>query len=391
MHELVRLNQLPPLSLYVHIPWCIKKCPYCDFNSHAIKSGKVPERDYINALFDDLEQALPLIWGRSIRTIFIGGGTPSVFSGEAIDYLISGIRSRVNLSPFAEITMEMNPGTVDSKYIVDYARAGVNRVSFGVQSFDDKQLQVLGRIHSSQEAINVICSAKSVFDNINIDIMYGLPSQSVDDALSDIEQAIQLAPQHISCYNLTIEPNTMFYVNVPKNLPNNDTCHEMQNEIIDKLANNGYKRYEISAFAKDNYRAAHNINYWLYGDYLGIGAGAHSKISFSDKITRQARQKHPQSYMHSVTKGEHIVEATDVRQANIPFEFVMNSFRLIDGIPVSLFTERSGLSLNTILPKLQLAQAKGLLKITHNQLQPTSLGHDFLNDLLMIFLEDEVE
>jgi oxygen-independent coproporphyrinogen-3 oxidase len=388
VNESTKLTKLPPLSLYIHIPWCVKKCPYCDFNSHAIKSGNLPEIDYINVLFDDLEQALPLIWGRSFKSIFIGGGTPSVFSGLAIDYLLSGIRSRINLSPFAEITMEINPGTLDTKYISDYRLAGVNRVSFGVQSFNDRHLHTLGRIHNSQEAIAAIRLANEVFDNVNIDIMYGLPNQTVEEVLFDIKQAISLSPKHISCYNLTIEPNTFFYSNVPSNLPDNDMCYLMQNAIIDKLGEAGYDRYEISAFAKDKQRSQHNVNYWLYGDYLGIGAGAHSKISFSDKIIRQVRQKHPFSYMESVPKQQHLVEDTMVMAKNIPFEFVMNGFRLIDGIPINLFTERTGLPLNAILTKLQIAQDKGLLTITNGYLKPTLLGHDFLNDLLMIFLED---
>jgi oxygen-independent coproporphyrinogen-3 oxidase len=385
---LVALDKLPALSLYVHIPWCIKKCPYCDFNSHLGKVGSIPEFEYLNALFYDLEQALPLIWGRSVKSIFIGGGTPSVFSGEAINQLLGKIRSLVNLSPFAEVTMEINPGTLDVRYISDYKLAGVNRVSFGVQSFNDKHLKLLGRIHNADEAIEAISLTKQIFDNINIDIMYGLPEQKLNEAIDDVRIAIDLDPQHISCYNLTIEPNTAFYNNSPKNLPDNDECYNFQNAIVVQLDKAGYSRYEISAYAKNQKYALHNLNYWQYGDYLGIGAGAHSKISFSSKIIRQVRHKHPATYMKEVLKNQHIIEEVNVELKNIPFEFAMNTLRLINGIPIGLFVERTGLPLNSILPKLQLAQDKGFLILKEDRIQPTKLGLDFLNDLLMLFLED---
>lgn len=385
--DTTQLKQLPPLSLYIHIPWCVKKCPYCDFNSHNLK-GELPEAQYIEALITDLEYALPLIWGRMVQSIFIGGGTPSLFSGDAINTLINAVRSRVNLSPFAEITIEANPGTVERQYLSDYSLAGINRISFGVQSFNDKHLKVLGRIHDENDVIEAIKLAKNYFNNINLDIIYGLPNQTIDEAVNDIEKAMSFNPQHISCYNLTIEPNTVFYNNVPQGLPDNDLCYAMQDEIIVKLTTNGYKRYETSAFAKDNKCSAHNLNYWQFGDYLGIGAGAHSKLSFHDKIIRRVVQKHPQNYMQSVVNNKHVVEDKVITTQELPFEFVMNAFRLIDGVDSTLFTERTGLSLNAILKRLQLAQNTGFIELKGKLIKPTQKGQDFLNDLLILFLED---
>ncbi len=382
------LKQLPPLSLYVHIPWCVKKCPYCDFNSHNLK-GELPELQYIEALITDLENALPLIWGRMVKSIFIGGGTPSLFSGEAINRLITAIRSRVILSPFAEITIEANPGTVERRYLADYSLAGINRISFGVQSFNDIHLKSLGRIHNGTDAIEAIKLAKEHFSNINLDIIYGLPNQTVAETLSDIEIAISFNPEHISCYNLTIEPNTIFYKNVPHGLPDNDLCYMMQDEIIAKLAINGYVRYETSAFARDDKCSEHNLNYWQFGDYLGIGAGAHSKLSFHDKIMRRVVQRHPQRYMQSVLKNQHVIEDKVISAKELPFEFAMNAFRLINGIDSILFTERTGLSLNTILPQLLIGQDKGLVEFQGKIIKPTQKGQDFLNDLLLLFLDEE--
>ena len=347
---------------------------------------ELPEEHYIECLIADLENALPQIWGRSIQTIFIGGGTPSLFSGDAINALLNGVRTRINLSPFAEITMEINPGTVETKYIKDYKLAGVNRISFGIQSFNDKHLKVLGRIHDSGEAISAVKWASSLFDNINLDIIYGLPNQTVDEAVDDIKQAVKLTPNHISCYNLTIEPNTYFYSNAPQGLPDNDLCYIMQDAIIGELANYGYGRYEISAFAKAGKQSAHNLNYCLFGDYLGIGAGAHSKITFHDKIIRESRQKHPQNYMNAVSNVQHVLEHNVVETDSLPFEFAMNGFRLIDGIATSMFVERTGLPLNVILGKLQLAENRDYLAITKGVIMPTQKGHDFLNDLLFLFM-----
>lgn len=381
----LNLTQLPPLSLYIHMPWCIKKCPYCDFNSHGLK-GTLPEQEYIDSLIMDLEQALPLIWGRSIQTIFIGGGTPSLFSGEAIDRLISCIRSRIKISPYAEITLEANPGTVEKHYIAEYAAAGVNRISLGIQSFNDQHLKVLGRIHSANEARQAIETVADNFANFNLDIIYGLPKQSSEEAINDIQQAINAKPTHISAYNLTIEPNTHFAKFIPEHLPEDDLCYQMQDAIISTLANNGYQRYEISAFARNNLQSQHNRNYWEFGDYLGIGAGAHSKLSFHDRIIRQMRHKHPTQYMERVKLQQHIDENKLVTSQELPFEFMMNALRLRDGFVNALFTQTTGQSFNSILPQLLKAQEQGFIELSYNKVIPTAKGRDFLNNLLELFL-----
>jgi len=385
---MLNLTALPPLSLYIHIPWCIKKCPYCDFNSHN-KPNQLPEEEYIDCLIADLENALPLIWGRSIRSIFIGGGTPSLFSPKSIGRLLQAVRSRTNLSPMAEITIEANPGTVDNDHIQGYSQAGINRISFGIQSFNDKHLKVLGRVHDSADAIKAVTQAKKYFDNINLDIIYGLPEQSEADLIADLNMALSFETSHLSCYNLTLEPNTAFYVNPPRGLPDNDLCYAMQDIIVDHLAKNELKRYEISAYAKHNRQCQHNVNYWQFGDYLGIGAGSHSKLSFSDKIIRQVRQKHPQNYMAAVGKTEHIVEDKIVDTKDLPFEFMLNTLRLMDGFSTTLFVERTGLSLSAILHTLSLAEHKGFIQPLRNgRITPTKLGHDFQNELLMLFLNE---
>jgi putative oxygen-independent coproporphyrinogen III oxidase len=385
-----QLKQLPPLSLYIHLPWCVKKCPYCDFNSHNM-GNVLPEQEYINALILDLELSLPSIWGRSIQSVFIGGGTPSLFTPNGINQILTNVRNLTNLSPFAEITMEANPGTIDNNYIAGYANAGVNRISLGVQSFNDKYLKVLGRIHDAETAINAIKVAKESFAKVNIDIMYGLPNQTLDEALLDIEMAISFDPEHFSCYNLTIEKNTEFFNSPPKNLPDNDLCFDMQQKIVEKLKKHGYDRYEVSAYAKNDYECLHNLNYWQFGDYLGIGAGSHSKISFHDRIIRQVRQKQPQNYMKDVAnsrldKQSHLIEDKIITSNELPFEFMLNSLRLRHGIPTSLFVERTGLSLNKILPALNIATSKKLINTYGNNIVPTELGYDFLNDLVEMFL-----
>lgn len=375
-----------PLSLYVHIPWCIKKCPYCDFNSHSLNNKVLPEKKYVNALITELEDALPLIWGRTINTIFIGGGTPSLFSGRAIDELLTAIRSRVKLSPFAEITMEANPGAVDNNNLKDYKLAGVNRLSLGVQSFNDMYLEKLGRVHSGSMAFQAIEIAQECFENFNLDLMYGLPNQSLAEACRDIETALGFSPSHISCYNLTIEPNTAFYASPPPNLPDNDKCFIMQEAIINLLQESGYKRYEISAFAKDNSYCKHNLNYWQFGDYLGIGAGAHSKLTFFDKVIRRVTQKHPAKYLIDVYNKKHIIEHNQISFAELPFEFALNAFRLIDGFNISLFNERTALPLKVFLEKLLIAEQKGFVELRFNKINITKLGQDFLNELLILFL-----
>jgi putative oxygen-independent coproporphyrinogen III oxidase len=386
-HSLLNLTALPPLSLYIHIPWCIKKCPYCDFNSHN-RPNNLPENEYINCLISDLEQALPLIWGRSIRSIFIGGGTPSLFSPKSIECLLQAIRSRTNLSPLAEITIEANPGTVDNNHIQGYSQIGINRISFGIQSFNDKHLGILGRVHNAQDAIKAITLAKKYFGNINLDIIYALPQQNEADLVADLKTALSFETSHLSCYNLTLEPNTAFHANPPKDLPDNDLCYAMQDIIVDTLAKSGLNRYEISAYARNNHQCQHNLNYWQFGDYLGIGAGSHSKLSFSDKIIRQMRQKHPQSYMAAIAKNEHIIEDKIVGIKDLPFEFMLNTLRLMDGFGTSLFVERTGLGLSTILPTLDIAINKGFIKpLRDGRIVPTKLGHDFQNELLMLFLD----
>lgn len=380
------LSQLPPLSLYIHIPWCVKKCPYCDFNSHN-SPNNLPEEAYVNSLIADLEQALPLIWGRSIRTIFIGGGTPSLFSGDAINQIVTNVRNMTRLSPLAEITIEANPGTVDNEHIHDYSKAGINRISFGVQSFNDKHLKGLGRIHDSSAAVHAINIAKRYFTQINLDLIYGLANQTTEELRADIKTALSFKTTHLSCYNLTIEPNTKFAVNTPAGLPDNDLCYMMQDIIVEELAQNGYKRYEVSAYATDSNFCNHNLNYWQFGDYLGIGAGAHSKLSFHNKIIRQVRQKNPKTYMETVRDGRHLIEDKLVAVAELPFEFMLNSLRLTNGIPTSYFVERTGLGLNKILNQLDIAMKKKLITFTNGHIAPTKLGQDFLNDLLELFLD----
>lgn len=379
------LKQLPPLSLYIHMPWCIQKCPYCDFNSHKLK-GELPEPEYINALITDLEQALPLVWGRSIQTIFIGGGTPSLFSGGSIDYLLTQIRARIKVSPYAEITLEANPGTVERQFISEYAQAGVNRISLGIQSFNDQHLQRLGRIHTAQESITAIETVATHFNNFNLDIIYGLPNQSIDQALADINLALSFNSTHLSAYNLTIEPNTEFAKFVPANLPNDDLCYAMQDQIINQLDKHGLQRYETSAYAKHNRQSQHNLNYWQFGDYLGIGAGAHSKLSFHDQILRQSRHKHPQEYMKRVLTNQHILENAPVKTEDLPLEFMMNALRLSGGFSNKLFTETTSLAFSQILPQLLSAQEQGFLELMPSKIIPTTKGRDFLNNLLEQFM-----
>lgn len=384
----IRFKSLPALSLYIHIPWCMKKCPYCDFNSHVIgtSSKDVLETKYVEALIKDLELALPLIWGRNINTVFIGGGTPSLFSGSSIDKILQTVRSYTRLLPSAEITLEANPGAIDVMHLAAYLESGVNRLSFGVQSFNNKYLHVLGRIHDSTQAKKSIELAARYIQNINLDIMYGLPNQSISDAVQDVQDAIKFAPQHISCYNLTIEPNTEFFVKPPSGLPDNDNCYAIEEAIMEQLHLYGYSRYEVSAYTKDGYQCQHNLNYWQFGDYLGIGAGAHSKLSFHDKIIRQVRHKHPQKYMESVTQETHIAENRVITPEELPFEFMLNALRLRRGILTQLFVERTGLELNKILLQLNTGVERGLLNLKGGKIVPTKLGHDFLNDLLMIFM-----
>jgi len=381
----VRLATLPPLSLYVHIPWCVRKCPYCDFNSHEAR-GEVPERAYVDAVIGDLETALPSIWGRMVRTIFFGGGTPSLLSPVAIESLLSAIRARVPLDPEAEITLEANPGTLEAGKFAAFRDAGVNRLSIGVQSFNARHLQVLGRIHGTKQAIDAIEAANACFDNINVDLMYALPDQSVDEALDDVGTVLGFAPQHVSAYQLTIEPNTLFHRRPPP-LPDDDTAADMQEAIESLLASHGYRHYETSAFALRGLECRHNLNYWRYGDYLGIGAGAHAKLSFPDRIVREMRFKQPRAYLRCAAAGTPIQTSVEVDAEDIPFEFMMNALRLIDGVERCLFQERTGLPIATIAARLDRATQAGLMVDDHTRLQPTLRGQRFLNDLLALFLK----
>jgi putative oxygen-independent coproporphyrinogen III oxidase len=381
----VRLAALPPLSLYVHIPWCVRKCPYCDFNSHEAR-GEIPEREYVDAVIGDLEVALPSIWGRLVRTVFFGGGTPSLLSADAIERLLSAVRARVSLDPQAEITLEANPGTLEAGKFAAFRSAGVNRLSIGVQTFNARHLQALGRIHDRQQAIDAIEAAKACFDNINVDIMYALPGQSVDEALDDLKQVLGFAPQHVSAYHLTIEPNTLFH-RYPPALPDDDVAADMQEAIESLLASNGYEHYETSAFALPEHGSRHNINYWRFGDYLGIGAGAHSKLSFPERIVRQMRYKQPREYLRQAAAGAPIQTTTQVDTDDLPFEFMMNALRLVHGVERRMFSERTGLPISTIVGQLERATRAGLMADDHQRLRPTLRGQRFLNDLLEPFLK----
>ena len=378
------LTALPPLSLYIHIPWCVKKCPYCDFNSHTARET-ISEKLYIEALSRDLESALPLIWGRGIHSIFFGGGTPSLFSAEGIDSILATVRSLIKLDFFAEVTLEANPGTVEAEKFRGFKAAGINRLSLGIQSFNPQHLSQLGRIHDDKEAHRAVEIASTTFDNFNLDLMYALPNQTLAQAQQDIETALNYNPPHLSCYHLTLEPNTPFHSH-PPDLPDDDLSADMQIMIEDKLSLAGYQHYETSAFAQPQYKARHNLNYWQFGDYLGIGAGAHSKLSFHDRILRQMRHKHPREYMEHALAGNPVQTENQVQQTELAFEFMMNALRLTDGFDISLFSERTGLPITAIQPQLNQAEQQGLITRDHIRITPTDKGQRFLNDLLGIFL-----
>ena len=381
-----RLATVPPLSLYVHIPWCVRKCPYCDFNSHESR-GPLPEARYVNALIADLEAALPLIWGRRVHTVFFGGGTPSLLSSAALDTILSAVRALLPLPPDAEITLEANPGTFEVAKFAAFRKLGVNRLSIGIQSFNPAHLRALGRIHDAAEAVRAIEIARSEFDNFNLDLMYALPGQTLSEALADIHCAVQYAPRHISAYHLTLEPNTLFH-RFPPQLPDHDAAAAMQAGIESELARAGYRQYETSAFCMPGGQAKHNVNYWQFGDYLGIGAGAHSKISSHERIVRQIRHKHPQAYLEKVAAGSAVMESNDVGSDDLSFEFMMNALRLTEGFAVRLFEERTGLPLALLHKDLEIAEARGLINRDHLHIAPSELGRRFLNDLLQIFLHD---
>ena len=379
-----RFTALPPLSLYVHVPWCMRKCPYCDFNSHAAPDT-LPESAYVDALLADLEGALPAIWGRKVGTVFIGGGTPSLFSGASIERLLSGIRARVPLSPEAEITMEANPGTFERERFAAYFGAGVNRLSLGVQSFDDRFLRSLGRVHDAAEARRAAEFALMIFGNVNFDLMFALPAQRIDDARRDVALALSFAPAHLSFYHLTLEPNTLFH-RYPPSLPDDEAAADIEDAVVELLAHAGYAHYETSAHAKAGFECRHNVNYWRFGDYLGIGAGAHSKLSFADCVVRQVRWKQPDRYLEQVAQGAPLQEETTVGRNELPFEFMLNALRLADGVSTSLFAERTGLPIAVAAAPIAEAMRKGLLEPDPARLAATPLGRRFLNDLQSLFL-----
>lgn len=379
------LTNPPPLSLYIHIPWCVRKCPYCDFNSHEAKQT-IPEETYVDALIQDLEQATPLIWGRKIHSVFFGGGTPSLFSGASIDKILSHVRMLTPLEYGAEITLEANPGTVDTAHFQAYKDAGVNRVSLGIQSFDDRYLKALGRIHDSEQAQRAVALAIETFERVNLDVMYALPEQTLEDALKDAKMACALQPSHLSFYHLTLEPNTPFH-RTPPSLPDDDTSATMQEEIEAYLAQHGYQNYETSAFAQPGKQCKHNLNYWTFGDYLGIGAGAHSKLSFHDKLIRQSRHKHPKRYMEFVPEGKAVDQEWIIKPDDLGFEFMMNTLRLSGGFATELFHQRTGLPLISIEKSVNKAIQLGLITHQHSRIEPTLKGRRFLNNLLEIFLD----
>ncbi len=387
---MLQLAALPPLSLYIHLPWCLRKCPYCDFNSHELRpadsvEGELPEQRYIDALMADLEAAVPLVWGRTVHSIFIGGGTPSLFSPQAIDQLLSGVRARLRLESDCEITLEANPGTFEKHRFRAFRSAGVTRLSVGVQSFNDAHLKVLGRVHDRAQALAAVEEAAQAFDTFNLDIMYALPGQTLSDMEQDMQTALALQPPHISIYHLTIEPNT-YFAKFPPVIPEDDSAYEMLDRITEMTTAAGMARYEISAYAKPGHRCFHNTNYWQFGDYLGIGAGAHSKLSFPHRVVRQVRWREPKLYMDNALAGQAVSQDDDVKRADLPFEYMLNALRLRDGFLLQDFIARTGLPLTSIEPGLQLAERKGLITRDMVRVRPTEHGFDFLSDLQGLFL-----
>jgi len=382
----LNLAALPPLALYVHWPWCVRKCPYCDFNSHESKDP-IPEQAYLDALRADLEQSLPLIWGRKIHTVFIGGGTPSLMSAAGLDRLMSDIRTLLPLDLDAEITMEANPGTFEADKFKAFRASGINRLSIGIQSFNSRHLQALGRIHDAGEAIKAVEIAQANFDNFNLDLMYALPGQTLAEAEADVDTALGFAPPHLSLYHLTMEPNTVF-AKYPPELPGDDESADIQDMIAARTRAAGYEHYEVSAYARPGHRARHNLNYWQFGDYLGIGAGAHSKLSFPHRVLRQARYKQPASFMEAAAKGNAVAEEHEIGRADMGFEFMLNTLRLTEGFDPNLFGERTGMPINAIEKALNAAEAKGLIYRDFRVIRPTELGQRFLNDLQEMFLDE---
>ncbi|WP_342130704.1 radical SAM family heme chaperone HemW [Hydrogenophaga sp. OTU3427] len=387
----LRLGALPPLALYIHLPWCLKKCPYCDFNSHewqAGSEGALPERDYLAALRADLEASLPLFWGRMVHSVFIGGGTPSLFSPDAIAQLISDVRARVKLEADAEITLEANPGTFETDRFKAFRQAGVTRLSVGVQSFDDRFLKALGRVHDGAQARAALNEAAQHFETFNLDLMYALPGQTLDDCARDVDTALSFAPPHLSIYHLTIEPNT-YFAKFPPAVPVDDDAYAMLDLITERTVQAGLSRYEVSAYARPGHRCWHNLNYWQFGDYLGIGAGAHSKLSFPHRVLRQVRWREPRLYMQQALEGRPVTTENEVARAELPFEFMLNALRLRDGFELAHFSERTGLPLTAIQAGLAEGERLGLLARDLQRVWPTERGFDFLSDLQALFLPPE--
>lgn len=380
------LSQLPPLSVYVHLPWCLEKCPYCDFNSHQLPAEGIDEEAYLRALEADVDASLPLIWGRRVVTVFIGGGTPSLFSPASIDRLLGMLRARLPMLADAEITMEANPGTFERERFRDFRSAGVSRLSLGIQSFSDAALQAVGRVHDAAQARSAAEAASELFETFNLDLMFALPGQDLAGLRRDLEQALAFDPPHMSWYHLTLEPNTLF-ARFPPALPDEDLAAAMQDLLAERLGGQ-YENYEVSAWARPGHRARHNLNYWTFGDYLGIGAGAHGKISFPDRIVRHARYRHPRKYVDSALAGASLEIDRVVPAHELPFEFMLNALRLHEGVPLSLFEQRTGLPVMAIRQPLRQAVERGLLEDSPERLQPTVLGRNFLNDLLEMFLVD---
>ena len=383
----LRLPALPPLSLYIHFPWCIRKCPYCDFNSHEPPGGvsAIPEQRYLDALRADLESSLPLVWGRRIESIFIGGGTPSLISADGLARLLSDVRALLPLAPDCEITLEANPGSFEAGRFAAYRDAGVTRLSIGVQSFDDVQLHALGRVHDRAQALAAVEIAQRHYPTFNLDLMYALPRQTLQQAQADVELALSLAPPHLSLYQLTLEPNTVF-AKYPPPLPDDDAAAAIHEWIEQRLAAADYEHYEVSAYARRGHRSRHNLNYWQFGDYLGIGAGAHGKLSFPHRVLRQVRFRQPASYLDNAQQGRFVAESVEVARADLPFEFMLNALRLNSGFPVQMFTERTGLPLSAIERGLAQAESRGLVVRTLDRVEPTPTGRLFLSDLQALFL-----
>ncbi|MCC7257062.1 MAG: oxygen-independent coproporphyrinogen III oxidase-like protein [Gammaproteobacteria bacterium] len=383
----MRLPHLPPLSLYVHLPWCLRKCPYCDFNSHELR-GDLPETAYVDALLADLASAVPAAQGRALQSVFIGGGTPSLFSAGAIARLLAGIRARIDIAPGAEITLEANPGAAEAERFAGYRAAGVTRLSVGVQSFDGARLRVLGRVHDEHEARRAAALALGHFERVNLDLMYALPGQDQALAVADVRAALATGAGHLSCYQLTLEPNTVFGARPPAGLPGDDAAAAIEAAVHAELAAAGLRRYEVSAWSRPGEECRHNLNYWWFGDYLGIGAGAHAKISCADRIVREVRTRAPADYLRRAQAGETVTERREIAAAERVFEFLMNALRLPGGFPEKLLAERTGVTLAAAEPGLSTAIDRGLIERRAGEIRPTSLGLRFLNDLLALFLPD---